>query len=210
MADRRDRSERGDSAGRGRTADYGYDRGGRGANGQGGYGESRRGYGPGGVYGAGETEGGTGRSGSDYGRGDLAGGAPGSGRRAYGDGGYFQDAYDPRKPQGAVARHPWEPSAPRGPHTGRGPKGYRRSDDRVKEEVCERLTHHGHLDATNIRVSVLDGEVTLEGTVSSRQEKRLAEDTVEHLSGVKDIHNHLRIGPPPGGETPQPAPPERP
>lgn len=94
-----------------------------------------------------------------------------------------------------------EPWRTPGPHTGRGPKGYRRSDDRIREDVCERLTHHGHLDASAIRISVEDGEVTLEGTVESRRDKRLAEDAVEGLSGVKDVHNRLRIGPPaPRGE----------
>lgn len=38
-----------------------------------------------------------------------------------------------------------------------------------------------------------NGEVTLEGTVKTRHEKRLAEDAVEHLSGVKDVHNHLKV-----------------
>jgi len=92
-----------------------------------------------------------------------------------------------------VKGEPWRTP---GPHTGRGPKGYRRSDDRIREDVCERLTHHGHLDASAIRISVEDGEVTLEGTVESRRDKRLAEDAVEGLSGVKDVHNRLRIGPP--------------
>jgi osmotically-inducible protein OsmY len=81
-----------------------------------------------------------------------------------------------------------------GPHTGRGPQGYQRSNERIKEEVCEVLTRHGQVDASHINIRVENGEVTLEGTVETRREKRLAEEAVEHLSGVKDVHNQLRVG----------------
>ncbi len=46
-----------------------------------------------------------------------------------------------------------------------GPQGYQRSDERIHEEVCERLTQHGKLDARNIQVQVNRGEVTLAGSV---------------------------------------------
>lgn len=80
-----------------------------------------------------------------------------------------------------------------GPHTGHGPRGYRRSDERIKEDVCERLTRHGYLDASDIDVDVKDGEVTLRGSVSSRRAKRMAEDTAETVSGVWDVHNELHL-----------------
>jgi hypothetical protein len=80
-----------------------------------------------------------------------------------------------------------------GPHSGRGPRGYQRSDARIEEDVNERLTNHGMLDATGIQVRVENGEVTLTGTVESRQAKRLAEDILDSISGVKDIHNQLRV-----------------
>jgi hypothetical protein len=80
-----------------------------------------------------------------------------------------------------------------GPHSGRGPQGYQRSDARIKEDICEHLTHHGMLDATGIQVRVENGEVTLAGTVESRQAKRLAEDILDSISGIKDIHNQLRV-----------------
>lgn len=85
-----------------------------------------------------------------------------------------------------------------GPHSGKGPQGYQRSNERIHEEVCETLTRHSHVDASNIRIRVENGEITLEGTVSSRREKRLAEEAVENLSGVRDVHNHLRVGQPSG------------
>ncbi len=80
-----------------------------------------------------------------------------------------------------------------GPYSGMGPQGYQRSDDRIEEDVCERLTQHGQIDASNIQVQVKDGVVTLTGTVDSRHVKRLAEDTVEDVSGVKDVQNELKV-----------------
>jgi osmotically-inducible protein OsmY len=80
-----------------------------------------------------------------------------------------------------------------GPYTGRGPRGYRRSDDRIREDVCERLTEHGHVDATDIEVRVDNGEVTLSGTVDSPQVKRMAEDSAYAVAWVKDVHNRLRV-----------------
>jgi len=82
-----------------------------------------------------------------------------------------------------------------GRFAGRGPKGYQRSDDRIREDVCERLTHHPEIDASEIDIQVKNGEVTLTGTVDRREEKRMAEDVAEHVSGVKDVHNQLRAQP---------------
>lgn len=94
--------------------------------------------------------------------------------------------------QGQSGRGP-AASSERGKHWGRGPKGYRRSDDRVQEEVCEALKRDSEVDATNVEVEVKDGEVMLRGTVASRREKRLAEDCVEAVSGVENVQNHLRV-----------------
>jgi hypothetical protein len=80
-----------------------------------------------------------------------------------------------------------------GPHTGRGPRGYRRADERIREDVCEFLTEDGHVDASRVEVRVEDGEVTLEGSVDSREQKRRAEDLAEIVLGVVDVHNRLRL-----------------
>jgi osmotically-inducible protein OsmY len=77
---------------------------------------------------------------------------------------------------------------------GRGPKGYQRSDARINEDVCDRLCDSPDIDATNVDVRVNGGEVTLSGSVSSREEKRRAEDMIEHVSGVREVHNNLRVG----------------
>jgi osmotically-inducible protein OsmY len=78
-------------------------------------------------------------------------------------------------------------------HRGKGPRGYRRSDQRVHEAVCDCLTDDPHIDASNIDVTVKDCEVTLAGTVSTREEKRRAEDMSARIPGVKDVTNNLRV-----------------
>jgi osmotically-inducible protein OsmY len=78
-------------------------------------------------------------------------------------------------------------------HRGRGPKGYTRSDERIREDVNDRLTDDGLLDASDIEVQVASSEVTLTGQVKSREEKRRAEDIVEAVSGVRHVQNNLRV-----------------
>ncbi|MDP3175658.1 MAG: BON domain-containing protein [Phenylobacterium sp.] len=79
-------------------------------------------------------------------------------------------------------------------HRGRGPKGYRRSDARISDDIHDRLTDDPWLDASEITVAVANGEVTLSGTVADREAKHRAERSVEHVSGVDHVQNNLRIG----------------
>lgn len=90
-----------------------------------------------------------------------------------------------------------EPGADhRGPdHRGKGPRGYKRSDDRIREDVSDRLTEEAQLDPSDVEVTVRDGEVTLEGHVAERFEKRLAEDWAETVTGVVHVQNNIRIRP---------------
>lgn len=76
---------------------------------------------------------------------------------------------------------------------GKGPKGYKRSDERIKEEVHETLTWNNEVDASEIEVEVKEGEVTLTGSVSDRRMKRLAEELIEDISGVNDVVNQLKF-----------------
>jgi osmotically-inducible protein OsmY len=80
-------------------------------------------------------------------------------------------------------------------YAGRGPKGYKRSDERIREDVSEALTRSHEVDATNIEVTVSDGVVTLAGSVDDRHAKRMAEDIAEDVSGVRDVQNQLRVQP---------------
>ncbi len=93
-----------------------------------------------------------------------------------GHGGFIGDTYR------AGAPHP----------TGRGPKGYQRSDGRIREDICDRLMM-SWMNAENVDVLVRAGEVTLQGTVKSRDEKRAIEAIAESVLGVKDIINALRL-----------------
>ena len=78
-------------------------------------------------------------------------------------------------------------------HRGRGPSDYTRSDERVREDVNDKLTHDWRLDASRVRVTVKDGEVTLDGKVDSRTAKRRAEDLADDVSGVRHVQNNLRV-----------------
>lgn len=80
-----------------------------------------------------------------------------------------------------------------GKFRGRGPRNYRRSDERVREEVCDRLTDNEWLDASDVEVNVVAGEVMLTGTVDSRYAKRLAENIAESVVGVANVQNNLRV-----------------
>jgi hypothetical protein len=88
--------------------------------------------------------------------------------------------------------------APAPDHRGRGPRGYRRSDERILEDVSDRLTEDPRVDASEIQVQVQGGEVTLTGTVDSREARRRAEDVAEGASGVTYVMNNLRVRQPGG------------
>jgi len=80
-----------------------------------------------------------------------------------------------------------------GPYKGKGPKGYKRSDERIKEDVCDRLCDNPMIDASDIDIKVDGSEVILTGTVESRDDKRRAEDIAESVSGVANVQNNLRV-----------------
>jgi osmotically-inducible protein OsmY len=78
-------------------------------------------------------------------------------------------------------------------HRGKGPRGYQRSDERISDDVHDRLTEDPTVDATDITVTVKDREVTLDGTVHSRLAKRDAEDIAYDVSGVEHVQVNLRV-----------------
>jgi hypothetical protein len=138
-----------------------------------------------------------------YGGGSMGGGY-GGGYGGYG-GGYtsgfgagYTGGYEPRDRDryepGREGSGLWD-RVKRGLHTGKGPKGYKRSDDRVREDVCDMLERDPDIDASDIEVVVAAGEVTLDGTVEDRWTKRRVEDVVDSLPGVRDVHNRLKVAP---------------
>ncbi|MDQ3950889.1 MAG: BON domain-containing protein, partial [Gemmatimonadota bacterium] len=143
-----------------------------------------------------------------YGAGGYAGdyireGGPG----AFGGGGYYGGGYYGREPYyggyggtygagtygsaGTYGRYGGGTS--RETFFGRGPRGYRRSDERIREDINDRLTWHPDIDASDVEVRVENGEVTLSGVVEDRRAKRLAADIADEVAGVEDVHNQLKV-----------------
>lgn len=81
----------------------------------------------------------------------------------------------------------------RGRFSGRGPRGYLRPDARIVEDINEALTYSPHIDASDIEVRVDSGDVVVTGVVDDRFIKRLVEDLIEDVSGVRDVQNNLRV-----------------
>ena len=86
----------------------------------------------------------------------------------------------------------YDSDANRPSFAGLGPRNYRRSDQRIEEDVNDALMRHHDLDASDIEVRVQNGEVTLSGEVEDRRMKRLAEDITERVMGVRDVHNEIK------------------
>jgi osmotically-inducible protein OsmY len=90
-------------------------------------------------------------------------------------------------------------------YRGVGPRGAARRDSRILDDVNDRLTEDDWLDATDIEANVDAGEVTLSGSVDSREAKRRAEDIAASVSGVREVFNRLRIQSDRVGSIPGPA-----
>jgi hypothetical protein len=78
-------------------------------------------------------------------------------------------------------------------HRGHGPRGYRRSDDRIHADVCRRLSDDDVVDACGIEVGVRRGLVTMTGAVPHRAMKIRAEEIAAVVGGVVEIDNRIRV-----------------
>lgn len=191
----------------GRRDEYGFE----GGAGRGGYGGMPPGEGydrfTGGGIGGPETEwgrgygGGYGRSGEygerggrgAWGRGQQSGIGPEYGSSSYGGYGYSSGFSDMSQGRTSSYDADFGARSPRPNFAGRGPRNYRRSDERIEEEINEELTRSSEIDASDIEVRVAGGTVTLSGSVDNRHAKRLAEDLSESISGVEEVDNQLRV-----------------
>ncbi|HEY9446309.1 MAG TPA: BON domain-containing protein [Burkholderiales bacterium] len=81
----------------------------------------------------------------------------------------------------------------------RMPRSYQRSDQRIREEICERLADNDRLDATDVSVEVSSGRVVLEGSVPERRMKYMIEDTAAECLGTNEVENRIRIAQPQAG-----------
>jgi osmotically-inducible protein OsmY len=177
-------------------------------------------YGRGGAYGGGQQQGYGGGSGQGYGRSQYGqreqgqygqreqggfGGGTASQRGGFrGEQQYESQSFEQPFPPGFQGDFGASQRATRygsgregyagyGSHRGKGPKGYTRSDDRLKEVICEKLSDDPMIDASEISVDVTGQVVKLTGTVDDRSTKYEVEELVERCGGVKDIDNQLRV-----------------
>lgn len=82
-----------------------------------------------------------------------------------------------------------------GPHFGKGPRGWTRSDTRLAEEVSDRLMEDRLLDARGITVAVDGATVSLTGDVPGASDAAHAEMLARGTAGVGRVENHLRYEP---------------
>jgi len=130
-------------------------------------------------------------SGYGYGQGGYAGGGGdyyGQGSRSsnFGQGGYGTSRPSPSAGMGFLRGDVQRRYAP-------GPKGYKRSDERIKEDVSDRIFQMNRVDASDVEVSVKAGEVTLTGSVPNRIMKWQLENMIDTVAGVLEVHNQLRV-----------------
>lgn len=122
-------------------------------------------------------------------------GSGGFGSGSYGSRGFGEDSrgFDAGQYGGGNYGSSTYGTGSQGQFAGKGPKGYKRSDERLIEDISERLSDHPRIDASEIEVRIEEGIAILTGTVSDRQCKRLAEEISESVSGVRDVRNELRL-----------------
>jgi hypothetical protein len=82
-----------------------------------------------------------------------------------------------------------------GPYRGVPPKGYSRSDHRIRDDICDELTRHPDVDPSRLTVTVRDAEVTIEGAVDALWARRLVDAIASECVGVRQVHNRLRVEP---------------
>jgi hypothetical protein len=172
--------------------------------------EARRGFGSGsydsrGSFGGGAYEGGYGGEGSGpsgYGRGGSYGYEGNSYGAGFGGGMSLDDGRFTTRSSYTGGQPPRR--------SGNAPKGYKRSDDRIREDVCDRLSERWDVESQGIEVSVSNGEVTLSGSVPERAMKFRAENISDSISGVVEVHNQLRVAQPGEASSTSPAEGSRP
>jgi osmotically-inducible protein OsmY len=105
-----------------------------------------------------------------------------------------QEGHDPPSAAGWAELHNLpDRRKPGSTQRGPGPHFHRRTDDKIREEVWELLTNNADLDASDMELHVEGGEVTLTGTVDSRDARWLAEDLVNSVTGVREVNNRLKV-----------------
>ncbi|MGK3992360.1 BON domain-containing protein [Sorangium sp. So ce1024] len=63
----------------------------------------------------------------------------------------------------------------------------------MREDLCDQISDHPDLDASDVEVKVQGGEVILTGTVRERRFKHELEALAERISGVTEVRNDIRL-----------------
>jgi osmotically-inducible protein OsmY len=74
----------------------------------------------------------------------------------------------------------------------RGPRGWVRSDERILDELCERIVRAG-VDASELEVAVEDHEVRLHGVLTTARDRRLVMDLAERVLGVRAVDAEIVV-----------------
>ncbi|HWI14247.1 MAG TPA: BON domain-containing protein [Burkholderiales bacterium] len=75
----------------------------------------------------------------------------------------------------------------------RMPHSYKRSDERVREDICERISADPRIDASDVSVEVRDGRVVLEGRVPERRMRYIIEDIAAECLRANDVDNRIAV-----------------
>ena|SRR5579871_3145886 len=81
-----------------------------------------------------------------------------------------------------------EESSPHGSLSGHRPAPWRRSDDRIRDEVVAELSWDGRIaDEAHLKVVVKDGIVTITGPVDTFLQRRAIVQAAERVRGVRRV-----------------------
>lgn len=110
---------------------------------------------------------------------------------------------DDEAPRGSERVDLGEPITPENPSP---PRGRRRIDQRIRDELATMLTTTESLETADVEVIVHDREITLRGTVPDENQRGRIEAMAERVRGVVAVSNDLRVGVVEIAEIPEPAP----
>ena len=101
------------------------------------------------------------------------------------------DSFVPPDAQGGGARTAHRMAGPsRHPLA---PRGIRRSDAELYEDICEALMQRDDVDSSEVTVAVREGEVTLDGSVPERCMRYVIEDLAAGHPAVRDVDNRISV-----------------
>jgi hypothetical protein len=93
--------------------------------------------------------------------------------------------------QNAQRRRQWDEAA--GDHRGQGPAVDLDEDARITADLSAAFSRDVRLDASDIRIGVRDGAVSLDGTVRINADRALAEAIAHKIRGVVAVSDHLTV-----------------